>query len=182
MLAAFLLFAGAASAVAPSAAQAPVFEAALLRVHSTTLHYPSSTGQGYYDADLFISGEGYTQGVLIAFSATAGRWLAQPSTGQASTRQLDRLRSALDANQVGLQQGACVLMPSPFQLSGTTELGWYSRSFRRSDLTVSVSNGPSADTPPCPPEVCQILGAIAAYAGAVLKQNALLLACPPPSP
>jgi hypothetical protein len=180
LLAAFLLLAGVAGAVAPAAAQEAPVQDPLLRVHSTSLHYPSSTGQGYYDGDLFVAAEGYTQGVFIAFSATGDRWFAQPSTGQASTRQLDRLRSALDVNQVGVQQGSCVVMSSPFQFGGTTELSWYSRFFRRSELTVYVSQGPSADTPPCSPEVCQILLAIGTYAEAVLKPSPVLVGCPPP--
>lgn len=183
-LAALLVVLGAvgfAGAAAPASAQPPVFHA-LLRIHST-LQYPLFPGLGYDDGDLFISAEGYTQGVLTSFSTIAERWLSQPSAGQASPRQLARLRSALDVNQVGLQQGACVVMNFPFVFAGTAELSWYSHLFRRSDLTIYVTDSPSPDMPPCSPEVCQILRAIATYAQAVLKPSPFLgIPCPPPPP
>ena len=169
LLAAFLLLAGAAGAVAPAAAQAPPVLHPLLRVHSE-ITYQNSTGQGQEEGDLFVSAEGYTQGVVTNPNHIAQRWLSQPSAGQASPSQLAGLRSALDVNQVGLQQGPCVVTPFPLDF-GTTELTWYgSKGFRRNDLTVYIS-GQHPGTPPCSPEVCQILQAIAIYADAVLKPS-----------
>jgi hypothetical protein len=181
-LAAFLLLAGAAGGAARAAAQAPVVHA-LLRVHSALI-YPSSTGQGGVDGDLFISTEGYTQGVFTNRNTTAERWLSQPSNGQASPRQLAALRLALDVNQVGQQQGSCVLVPH-FVIVGTYDLNWYgSKNLRRSHLTVYLVEGAPPDTPPCPPEVCQILQAIIAYEDAVLQPGpgAYLGPCPAPPP
>jgi hypothetical protein len=83
-------------------------------------------------------------------------------------------------NQVGLQQGPCVVTPFPLD-RGTTELTWYgSKGFRRNDLTVYVSDAPHG-TPPCSPEVCQILEAIGAYADAILKPTPFRgFICPAP--
>jgi hypothetical protein len=180
LLAAFLLLAGAAGAVAPAAAQAPPLVHPLLRLHSE-ITYQNSTGQGPEEGDLFVSAEGYTQGVVTNPSHIAQRWLSQPSTGQASPSQLAQLRSALDVNQVGLQQGPCVVTPFPLLDRGTTELTWYgSKGFRRNDLTVYISGAPPG-TPPCSPEVCQILEAIGAYADAVLKPTPFRgFICPAP--
>jgi hypothetical protein len=182
LLAAFLLLAGAAGAAARAAAQEPVFHA-LLRVHSALI-YPSSSGQGGVDGDLFISAEGHTQGLFSNGNTTAERWLSQPSTGQASPGQLAALRSALEVNQVGLQQGSCVLLPH-FVIVGTYDLNWYgSKNVRRSHLTVYLVEGAPPDTPPCPPEVCEILQAIIAYEDAVLQPEpgAFLGPCPAPPP
>jgi hypothetical protein len=180
LLAAFLLLAGAEGAVAPAAAQeAPVLHP-LLRVHSI-ITYQNSTGQGPEEGDLFVSAEGYTQGVVTNPSHIAQRWSSQPSVGQASPRQLGRLRSALDLNQVGLQQGPCVVTPFPLDF-GTAELTWYgSNGFRRNDLTVYISGGPLPGTPPCSPEVCLILQAVGAYADAVLEPSPFAgFNCPAP--
>lgn len=179
LLAAFLLLAGAPGGVAPAAAQeAPVLHP-LLRVHSQ-ITYQNSTGQGPEEGDLFVSAEGYSQGVVTNPNHIAQRWLSQASTGQASPRQLARLRSALDVNQVGLQQGPCVLNPFPLDF-GTIELTWYgSKGFRWNDLTVYILESPPG-TPPCSPEVCQILQAIGTYADAVLKPTPFRgFLCPTP--
>jgi len=179
LLASFLLVAGAEGAVAPAAPQLPPVLHPLLRVHSE-ITYQNSSGQGPEEGDLFVSAEGYTQGVVTNPSTTAERWLSLPSAGQASPSQLARLRSALDVNQVGLQQGPCVVNPFPLDF-GTTELTWYgSKGFRRNDLTVYVS-GIHPGTPPCSPEVCQILQAIGTYADAVLKPSPFRgFTCPAP--
>ncbi|HEY6320562.1 MAG TPA: hypothetical protein VJA16_03265 [Thermoanaerobaculia bacterium] len=141
----------------------------LLRVHSD-ITYQNSTGQGPEEGDLFVAAEGYTQGVVTNPNHIAQRWLSQPSTGQASPSQLAGLRSALDVNQVGLQQGPCVLTPFPLDF-GTAELTWYgSKGFRRNDLTVYLIDAPPG-TPSCSPAVCQILLAIGIYADAVLKPS-----------
>jgi hypothetical protein len=170
LLAAFLLLAGGEGGVAPAAAQETPLLHPLLRVHSE-ITYQNSTGQGPEEGDLFVSAEGYTQGVVTNPNEFAQRWLSQPSTGQASPSQLAGLRSALDVNQVGLQHGSCMLTPFPLDF-GTVEITWYGiKNFRRSDLTVYLlTNGP-AGTPPCSPEVCQILEAIGTYADAVLKPS-----------
>jgi len=168
-LAAFLLLAGAAGAVAPAAAQEAAVLHPLLRVHSV-ITYQNSTGQGPEEGDLFVSAEGYTQGVVTNPNSTAERWLSQASTGQASPSQLARLRLALDVNRVGVQQGPCVLTPFPLDF-GTIELTWYgSKGFRGNDLTVYLLDGAPPGTPPCSPEVCQILEAIGTY-NAVLKPS-----------
>lgn len=182
VLLAALLLAGAAGAVAPAAAQAPPVVHPLLRVHSE-ITYQNSTGQGPEEGDLFVSAEGYTQGVVTNSSHIAQRWLSQPSTGQASPSQLAQLRSALDVNQVGLQQGPCVVAPFPLLDRGTIELTWYgSKGFRRNDLNVYVSDAPPG-TPSCSLEVCQILEAIAAYADATLKPTPFRgFICPAPPP
>lgn len=171
LLAAFLLLAGGVGGVAPAAAaQEPLVLHPLLRVHSE-ITYQNSSGQGPEEGDLFVSAEGYTQGVVTNPSHSAQRWLSQPSTGQASPGQLAALRSALDVNQVGLQQGPCVLNPFPLDF-GIAEVTWYgSKGFRRNDLTVYIAGHPG--TPPCSPEVCQILQAIGTYATAVLEPTPL---------
>jgi len=180
LLAAFLLLAGAAGAVAPAVAQEPPVLHPLLRVHSE-ITYQNSTGQGPEEGDLFVAAEGYTQGVVINPNHFAQRWLSQPSAGQASPSQLAGLRSALDVNQVGLQQGPCVVTPFPLLDRGTTELTWYgSQGFRRNDLTVYISGG-QPETPPCSPKLCQILEAIAIFADAVLKPSPFRgFVCPAP--
>jgi hypothetical protein len=174
-----LALAGGKGGVAPAAAQEGPVLHPLLRVHSE-ITYQNSTGQGPEEGDLFISAEGYTQGVVTNPDATAVRWLSEPSTGQASPSQLAQLRSALDVNRVGLQQGPCVATPFPLDF-GTAELSWYgSKGFRRNDLTVYVSDAPPG-TPPCSPEVCQILAAIAIYADAILKPTPFRgFICPAP--
>lgn len=169
LLGALLLFAGALGGVARAAAQEPPVVHPLLRVHSE-ITYQNSTGQGPEEGDLFVSAEGSTQGVVTNPNHIAQRWLSEPSAGQASPSQLAGLRSALDVNHVGLQQGPCVLTPFPLDF-GTAELTWYgSKGFRRSDLTVYLSDAPPG-TPPCSPEVCQIFLAIGIYADAVLKPS-----------
>jgi hypothetical protein len=168
MLAAFVLLAGGEGGVTPAVAQeAPVLHP-LVRVHSD-ITYQNSTGQGPEEGDLFISAEGYTQGVVTNPNQFAQRWLSRASTGQASPSQLAQLRSALDVNRVGLQQGSCTVTPFPLD-RGTVELTWYgSKGFRGNDLTVYLEGPPG--TPPCSPEVCQILEAIGTYAAAVLKPS-----------
>jgi len=174
-----LALAGAQGGVAPAAAQeAPVLHP-LLRVRSA-ITYQNSSGQGPEEGDLFVSAEGYTQGVVTNPNHTAQRWLSEPSTGQASPSQLAQLRSALDVNRVGLQQGPCVLTTFPLDF-GTAELTWYgSKGFRRNDLTVYILEAPPG-TPACSLELCQILVAVAAYADAVLAPSPFKgFTCPAP--
>ena len=179
LLGGFLLLAGGEGGVAPAAAQPPPVLHPLLRIHSE-ITYQNSSGQGPEEGDLFVSAEGYTQGVVTNPNLTAQRWLSQPSTGQASPSQLAGLRSALNVNQVGLQQGPCVVNPFPLDF-GTAEVTWYgSKGFRRNDLTVYIAGSPPG-TPPCSPEVCQILQAIGTYADAVLKPTPFRgFTCPDP--
>jgi hypothetical protein len=159
----------------PAAAQEPATtHHPLVRIHS--LFAAQATIVPEEELDLFVATDGFAQEVVSTQDPTARRWLSQADAAEGSARLLSRLTSALQENQVGLQEASCVaVVPGAPLTGGTIEFSWYgeSSSFRRTLLTIYIGSGDPAgqipsSTPPCSFEVCQILSAIAIYADAVL--------------
>lgn len=74
------------------------------------------------------------------------------------------LKTKLGENQVGLQT-SCLLTPSD-EVSGTYEITWYGRGFRRNAF-IAYYGDAGAGFPACPPEVQEIVNAIDGFEAAV---------------
>ncbi len=166
-------------AAAPAAAQGVLRP--LLTVHASV--QPPTTCRFMSDVETFVSTTGFTQQVAIGGNECQSfvSWLSGTSTVQASPTQVGALRTALDANHVGLQGGACAL-PLQFLFSGSYEITWYGRNLRRSDVTVYLDAAPSPDLPACPAEVCQILQAFIRFEDDVFHESDFIGNCPAPPP
>jgi hypothetical protein len=84
--------------------------------------------------------------------------------GVGSPAAVATLKTKLGENQVGLQT-SCLLTPSD-EVSGSYEITWYGRGFRRNAL-VAYYGDAGAGFPSCPPEVQQIITAIDVFEAAV---------------
>ena len=133
----------------------------LLRVHSNS--YQEGHGFLLSDGDLFIAVDRSVES--IGSLAQTGNplpppWLHQRQIAIGSAKDFASLTAVLAENRVGQQTGVCsvtsVALPSAY---GTTEVTWYSREARKSVFAIEVNGS----TPPCPPEVLNLVSGIRAY-------------------
>ncbi len=110
-----------------------------------------------------------TRGGALSATLTRQVGFSQPFDnhflrGVGSPAAIAQLKSKLGENQVGLQT-SCLLTPSD-EVSGTYEITWYGRGFRRNAF-VAYNGDAGAGFPACPPEVQEIVNAIDVFEAAV---------------
>jgi len=145
-----------------SAQTPPQIPRTLLRLHST--YRQAGHGLRLSDGDLFIWTDRSTTNIVSQASNTSllpPPWVRDSKTAIGSSADFATLTAVLADNQIGQQTGNCS-MPMTVPDTGTFEMTWYSRGFRKNVFVFEV-NGKS---PPCPPEIARIMNGIRAYVAA----------------
>jgi hypothetical protein len=145
-----------------SAQAQPPLTRTLLRLHSTFRQ--AGHGFRFIDDDIFIWTDRSTTVITSQASNTSPLpppWFRESKTAIGSPADFATLTAVFADNQIGQQTGNCsVQMTVPD--TGTFEITWYSRGFRKNVFVFEI-NG---TTPPCPPEIPRILNGIRAYVAA----------------
>jgi hypothetical protein len=160
----FLLLASATMSAAADFADADLHP--LLRVNASLRVFPfiEPALGGHSDEVKVITRGGALISVLtrqVGFSQPFDNHFLR---GVGSPAAVAALKTKLAENQVGLQT-SCLLTPSD-EVSGTYEITWYGRGFRRNAF-IAYYGDAGAGFPSCPPEVQQVITAIDVFEAAV---------------